>query len=426
MSEKFSPQWFTDEILARRAGFERAVTNRITLAQGHRLFYVILFLLSAAGLYRWLSPNLCGLTLGFGAMLAACLFIFDGRRLDRPAIHFLVWLCCAALMSWAQADAGFAWIYFLIILSTQFLMWFVFLRVKNLSSLGKILSSAITCMLLFLVYSYFREGWFGLKTIIMMKPQRFILLLLPPLFSMNSDMGAESKWLSFKMFFFPFNMISPLPTTLGQWKNPELVWPSQVRGFFDVVLGTLFIVLTFYTNLLQPPPTGAMTFAQFVGFGCISYVEFYLVACGTLTTAVGFARLLGFDMYDAFTLPLLAASPYDRWRKWNTYYFNFLRWFVYLPLIRRLRSIFIPVMITFVVTLFLHEFSLNPLNIFNLHLDRTEANPKAFYLAHGLAVYISLRWKLKIYDGSQRTGWFGVLVTWLMMIVIHNLSRLIS
>ncbi|MGZ6480580.1 MAG: hypothetical protein ACXWQE_14815, partial [Bdellovibrionales bacterium] len=104
------------------------------------------------------------------------------------------------------------------------------------------------------------------------------------------------------------------------------------------------------------------------------------------------------------------------------YYFNFYRWFVFFPLAKRLKSLFIPVMLTFVVTLLFHYKS-RELVLPGYENGEALHNTTAFFMAHGLAVYLSLRWRWKIFEGSARAGWFGVLLTWLLMIAIHTLNR---
>src|SRR5690606_7362266 len=93
------------------------------------------------------------------------------------------------------------------------------------------------------------------------------------------------------------------------------------------------------------------------------YLETYALSCGSISVPVGLARLWGFNMPDGYVMPLLASSPFERWRRWNTYFFNFIRWIVFLPLAKLTQSLFVAVMITFIVSSLFHLASASPLNI---------------------------------------------------------------
>jgi hypothetical protein len=133
-------------------------------------------------------------------------------------------------------------------------------------------------------------------------------------------------------------------------------------------------------------------------------------------------RVLGFHVPDAFDSPLLAASPADRWRRWNFHIYEWTRLLIFQPALKKFKSLFVALLLAFLATWITHAGS--RFNHFLIDPAGPQAGPEAlthlsFYLWHALAIYIAMKLKNIWPSGQTKRGWIGVLITWVMMIFIH-------
>lgn len=309
-----------------------------------------------------------------------------------------------------------------LVLASRLLLQIFFVRIASALPVGwRIGLGFLLCLSLFQLFTYLSSGWHDFSPLAIVRPHRLAFLLILPLLEL--ELGtATSRGLFRRQLWFPTQLFFPVPTRLQDWAESRQPARVQLRGLFDVILGFSFLYGSFwmfqtsFQSWLQLSSVG-----EYFAFGLVSYVKVYLYSCGAVSVPVGLARLCGFAMPDAFTLPLLAASPFDRWRRWNTYFYRFFRFTIFLPLARRFQSTFLAVMAVFLACAFFHVGVVFPFEPSSLAERYLASGVTTFFLGHGLAVYVGLKLNLSIFAGGRRAGWLGVAVTWITMIALHAL-----
>jgi D-alanyl-lipoteichoic acid acyltransferase DltB (MBOAT superfamily) len=71
--------------------------------------------------------------------------------------------------------------------------------------------------------------------------------------------------------------------------------------------------------------------------GSLRLIIAYSVHSGLASIQIGFMNLLGHSVPERYNYPLLATSPLDFWRRWNTYVGSWLGKYVFVPLTRQLQ-----------------------------------------------------------------------------------------
>jgi hypothetical protein len=96
-------------------------------------------------------------------------------------------------------------------------------------------------------------------------------------------------------------------------------------------------------------------------FGGIRLLAEYAAHSGLASIQIGFMGLIGYRVPERYQFPLLADSPLDFWRRWNTYVGSWLNKYAFIPLARRLQRSAGPwakavaLMVTFLVSGLLHD-----------------------------------------------------------------------
>jgi hypothetical protein len=72
--------------------------------------------------------------------------------------------------------------------------------------------------------------------------------------------------------------------------------------------------------------------------GSLRLSSAYAAHSGLASIQIGFMNLLGHRVPERYKYPLLATSPLDFWRRWNTYVGSWLGKYVFVPSTRRLQS----------------------------------------------------------------------------------------
>ena len=269
--------------------------------------------------------------------------------------------------------------------------------------------------------NYLGDGWSNLTELKGLLFQRYIFIFYLVLVD-QSFQKTEKFSLFSKSIFFPGQLIYPIPTQPYYWLLVDTeINRNRIKGIFDLLICAGFTFLLFeledwYIKIFQLGPSWLLS-------SLVEYVGIYLFSCVSISTPVAIGRLLGYSLPSAYRIPFLAASPHERWRRWNTYFYNFYCWFFYLPFLKKTNSVFISITATFAITAFFHSREGNPFNFFShmgpLHIFNSTF---IFFLAHGFVVYLSMLIKSRIWDGKRREGWIGVGVTWICMLVVHSIK----
>lgn len=438
MTKAYSPDWIARKISDFRNKIEEAVSRA--------------FAPSKLSLFIWLSVGIFAVAfftqfyngpmdfvlhkkwIKFLCLVIAIMFfcrIFNPSRINFNFARFMLVsgiVTTVSFMAFAMI-AGEARSYFIVlvlVIGTRVLLEGCFYFFKNQSLRRKIVFALFAAVSVLNVFSYFSNGWFEFAVLEYMRSERLLYLIYIPLleFGTVSELSwAEAQRLFRTQLWFPLQLIYPIPTRLHYWLPAPNKMRMQIRGYFDVVVGFSYLFL--YTRMSE------VHFAKYslpnvwrvFQYGTFVYIETYFLSCGLISIVVGSARLFSFNMPDPCSMALLAASPFERWRRWNLYFFNFLRWSVFIPFLKKTSSPFVAVMMTFLATSLFHSFGSHPFVFIAPQVKYFAVNGTAFFMAHGLAVYLSLKYKLQIFDGARLRGWLGVAVTWIMMIGIHLLNR---
>lgn len=241
------------------------------------------------------------------------------------------------------------------------------------------------------------------------------------------DQHVENRSLNtsdFSRIFFPTNIVFQLPIKSEQTQVDAKNLETRILGLRDIlvalVIGILGIALLKYrNNTLQ---------TSFFTLGFTNYLYVFAVSYYFINTIVGCLRWLGYPMNPASSLALIAVSPAERWRTWNTYYYSFLHQHIFFPIFKKSgKNLFLAITVTFFVSAFLHQssrlFYLVSLNL-QYFQSITVQRELLFFFLHGMAVYVSLLLGPRWPDSGKRIAWFGVFITWVMMILIHGIKGL--
>jgi hypothetical protein len=224
--------------------------------------------------------------------------------------------------------------------------------------------------------------------------------------------------------FHPAYFFTMLPLAEGELhhsKSHRILFVSAFFLFFEVVLfKTLNMPLEkFLLTSLPPQPKWQF---ETLAYGWLTYLDFFLFSFAGTNLGIVLGRWLGWNLGDATDFSLLATSPLERWRRWNTYFYGWLFRFVFVPVYRRRANMFLSIQLVFLVTALLHVSRL----IVTCFLLGLPAIPTqialahfAFFQIHGLVVYGTYYFPGWMQNAHSRKGWYGVVSTHLIMAAVH-------
>lgn len=429
----YSPDWVCEEILGARARLEAGIAAKLGepavrwLAPGFLLLFFAACLWHDAGIPEELKhTSMHRLLDGSPAVATLALLAYFVSLALGPAYLTAVIAAAGALaivvVAAANERANVAAICG-IVLASRVALHLLFRCSRGWKPAWRVVAAVATCLAFFNLMIFLDNGWHEFFWLDHYRPNRMLFLILLPLLEPAIRGGAEQGALFGRQLWFPLQLIYPVPTRLQQWSlSPERA-KVQVRGLLDVLIGMGFLVIHSYMSKVPLAKNDLDGFSEFLGFGLHCYVETYFLSCGSISVPIGLARIWGFSLPDPYSLPLLAASPFDRWRRWNSYFYHFYRWAVFLPLARKFESLFVAVMGTFVITILFHVGGASPITVHRFEEYYLAGNIAAFFLAHGLVVYLGLKLNLPVFRGAERKGWGGVALTWALMVLVHILNR---
>lgn len=73
-----------------------------------------------------------------------------------------------------------------------------------------------------------------------------------------------------------------------------------------------------------------------VGYAMLRFSTIYAAHSGLASIQIGMMRHVGWVVPERYRYPFLATSPFDFWRRWNTYLRTWLEAYVFLPLARHI------------------------------------------------------------------------------------------
>ncbi len=233
--------------------------------------------------------------------------------------------------------------------------------------------------------------------------------------------------------FSPSYLTTPLPVNFSQWRvSTDEIEKRQLKSKAAVYLIICFIFLLFMKEV-KPLRAAAhkeidIYFWKWHAFGLANYLYFFLFSYVNITLPISLMWWCGIKLPNPYVLPLLAVTPQDRWRRWNTYFYEWFFKFIYLPVFRRSSSLIVSILAVFGVTFILHASRYSDMWILDVETYpsiRNMTRKYLFFLAHGFLVYIGIRYSKYWPDENKASGWLGVLLMMFLMSFIHGIFILI-
>ena len=173
---------------------------------------------------------------------------------------------------------------------------------------------------------------------------------------------AERNFIRFALFlsFFPRIFAGPIvryKDTIGQITGRRVTLENFSKGIerFIIGLGKKVLIADSFSLIADKVfslPSGELTF-YYAWIGIISYsFQIYLDFSGYSDMAIGLGKMFGFNIPENFNLPYIARSVQEFWQRWHITLSNWLRDYLFTPLVIRNRyrgkpGIAISILITF-------------------------------------------------------------------------------
>lgn len=147
------------------------------------------------------------------------------------------------------------------------------------------------------------------------------------------------------------------------------------------------------------------------------YLKAYLKVMIGFNTFIGIARLFGVPVRDNFNYWLLARTPNEHWRRWNVLAREWIVTFVFFPIMRSKKWLFVAIMAALLTSGLLHILP----HFVEQRIAWFSVGAKLFYWTiNGLAIYLVLKIplvypkvmnRLKISSQSKAWSAVGILLT---------------
>lgn len=198
---------------------------------------------------------------------------------------------------------------------------------------------------------------------------------------------------------------------------------TRLHGVRDFIFGILFLCLALLLEGHSRANLRHDSVLSFLRFGFIRYLNYFFLSYAWMAFPVGIGRWYGIDLPDYFRHALLAVSPADRWRRWNTYYYDWFFTFIFYPIFRKTRSVFLAVVFVFFATILIHcdTYYYWFFDFGNFFSDTIIYELCLFFIFHAILVYFSIQLFPQL-NGSSRQSWWGVLMTTFLMSLVHILA----
>ncbi len=123
-------------------------------------------------------------------------------------------------------------------------------------------------------------------------------------------------------------------------------------------------------------------------FSYITYVSYYCQIVIPMNTFVGTMRLFGIPVRDNFNYWLFARTPNEHWRRWNLLFREWVITFIFFPIMRAKRWLFIAVMVSLLTSGILHAVA----RLFDAQIDLFKiGNTIIYWTLNGLAIYLVIK-----------------------------------
>lgn len=432
--EKYSPTWLIAKIDARRLNFENKMIDLFGRRGGLNwlllLFVavVIVYLLAIAKGWLTSSPSRqhAKFLLMFPLFLANSLLALLMSRLLMPkletallftsqftALGIFYWLLRAKPQDVLIIFIGIAALF---ITAKAFIAWQLRMKLRSNESLITAFVMAIGLVNLLDALNFFKLSESLTSPYIAF---RWILAVGFPILTAAVSAGPELRLQISNYLKFPFLFFYPLPSRLGFWiknSSPEL----DARAIVDIAVSLLFLLFVALLKAALTEQLSSIDFLNIVFTGALSYLYVYFSSSAQVTIAVAIGRLAGYALPNGYDYPLLASTPQERWRRWNTYFYHFFVTTTFFPVLKKTSSIFLAVSCVFFFTALTHS---APQLVFSFVNSRNGGDSVfIFFMLHALIVYGGIKTERFWPQMTTKRGWWGVAAVFVLMSAIHILK----
>ncbi len=232
--------------------------------------------------------------------------------------------------------------------------------------------------------------------------------LMPFTYLFDNSRKASST----SAIFNPTNLYFP---TSQLNTNTDHCLRSQNSGLFDSLkIAFHMLVLILIMKLFYMSENW-----NFFLKGALYYLTLYTISYIGIGASVAFLRLMGFKMDDPFNFALISTNPTQRWKNWNTYYFDWFFKFIYFPTFRFTKNFSVATICVFILTFVIHthlSFLSQSLNVYMESLLLLN-----FFMLNSFFIILFNKYP-KIFGNEQNiSGWIGFVINFTLM----SLSTLI-
>jgi hypothetical protein len=247
---------------------------------------------------------------------------------------------------------------------------------------------------------------------------RWLLVMGLPIFAAGVYGGGKLDRQFRNYILFPLAFFYPLPTRMHFWER-KINWQLASRGLLDVFTGLAFLGLIWAHRYVVTEFQAFKTNSGFFSNGIVAYFYTYFRSAAIITIPVGLARMAGYALPDPYDFPLLAPTPQERWRRWNTYFYDFFMVSTFHPIFKYTNSVLLGVFGVFWLTALTHNSATQMFGLTKEAKNFFDTDVVWFFFLHACFVYLGLKTQRFWPAMASRRGWIGVAVTTLLMSLIH-------
>lgn len=230
-------------------------------------------------------------------------------------------------------------------------------------------------------------------------------------------------------FLSPTHLISPLPVPSKEWHSlSNKTGYLKVKSLLFLIISWVFIILAGRLDQLRNSSyaTDEYGFGTSLQIGFINYIFYFLVSYANVNIIVSLLWWFGKNIPNPYRLPLLAPNPQDRWRRWNTYFYDWSFRYIYFPVVKKVSSSFLGIVAVFLVMSFFHMS--NVTDDYSVEFSEIQMSAGVstifirkivFFMLHALMVYGGIKFKNFFPNEYSKSAWWGVLAMLFLMSAVH-------
>jgi hypothetical protein len=304
-------------------------------------------------------------------------------------------------------------VYFLVFLLSYFLPFFLIILTRRWSLRIRFI---LLCLLLFFecgaIYKLELYTGDGSK-IFYVGPLRLFFIYSYVIFEDKTAPYSLKKPTSWIRVFNPISMI------VWSFRRDDLKLKKDhrvfVRGLKNIYFSTIFYLL-----LLVTARTAYEGFAGSIA----NYLLVYFKIASVLYYFFGLLQVCGFDMTDPFDFPYLAHNPLERWKRWNVYNARWYRNMIFVSFYRWTGKIFLSLLGLFTVFTLLHLDGIDFGKLVTGDFDQMNRHKVIGFTItsalHLVVMYLAFLVPSAFGKDDKKSGWFGVLLTWVLLIIVYS------